>query len=81
MAVAEGRTRAEPEQPALVRCSSGLGCGPSPIATATPSPSARTVAAGKSFSRETFCAWWLARFSPEECAAIARAIWGAGRPA
>jgi hypothetical protein len=26
--------------------------------------------------RERYYAWWLERFSPEECTATARAIWG-----
>ena len=35
---------------------------------------------GEVVSRETYWAWWLERFSAEECAAMARAIWGPGTP-
>ena len=31
---------------------------------------------GEVVPRETFCDWWLEHFSPEECAVMARAIWG-----
>jgi hypothetical protein len=31
---------------------------------------------GEVVARETFCEWWLERLSAEECAAMARAIWG-----
>jgi hypothetical protein len=31
---------------------------------------------GEVVRRETYWAWWLERFSAEECAAMARAIWG-----
>ena len=33
---------------------------------------------GKVVSRETFRTWWLERFSADERAAMARAIWRAG---
>ena len=76
MAVAEARTRAEPEQPAVVRCSSCLGLRT--VAHRNRDTAARCADCrrGEVVSRETFRGWWLERFSAEECVEIARAIWG-----
>ena len=76
MAVAEAKTWAEPDEPALVRCPSCLG-----LRTVS-SRNRDTVARccncrpGEVVPRETYYTWWLERFSAGECAAMARAIWG-----
>ncbi len=76
MAVAEAKIWAEPEEPALVRCRKCLGLR-------TVSHRDRDTAArcldcrrGHVVPRETYYAWWLERFSAEECAVMARSIWG-----
>ena len=68
-------SRGSAEEPALVRCPSCLGLR-------TISHRNRDTAAlcldcrrGEVVSRETFRDWWLERFSADECAAMARAIW------
>ena len=120
MAVAEGRTRAEPEssedrgteersQPsrvslrpplplspeeeirerpgvrigsehgattAVVRCSSCLGLRTVSHRNRDSVALCPDCRRGEVVPREMFYAWWLERFSTEECVEIARAIWG-----
>ena len=70
------RTGAEPEEPALVRCSSCLGLRT--VAHRNRGSVARCpdCRRGEVVSRGAFRAWWLERFSAEECAELARAILG-----
>ena len=74
MAVAEASTRAEPEQPALVRCSSCLGLRTVSHRNRGSAALCPDCRRGEVVPRATYCAWWLERFSAEERAA--RAIWG-----
>ncbi len=78
MAVAEAKTWQEPVETAVVRCPSCLGLRT--LArnrdSAALCPDCRR---GEVVPRETYHAWWLERFSAEECAAMARSIWGAGQ--
>ena len=78
VAVAEASTRAEPEQPALVRCSSCLGLRTLSHRNRDSIALCPDCRRGEVLPRETFRDWWLQRFSLEECAAMARAIWGSG---
>ena len=63
--------RAELEEPALVRCSSCLGPRTVAVGTGEPSLSVSTAAGEKSYNARRSYAWWLERFSPEECATMA----------
>jgi hypothetical protein len=76
VAVAAAKTRAEHEEPALVRCPSCLGLRSIAFRnrdTAALCPDCRR---GEVVPRETYYVWWLERFSAEECAVMARSIWG-----
>ena len=76
MAVAERRTQAEREQPALVRCSSCLGLRTVSHRNRDSTGLCPDCRRGEVVPRETYRDWWLEKFNPEECAVMARAIWG-----
>ena len=76
MAVAEGRTRAESEEAAVVRCPSCLGLRTVSYRNRDTPALCLDCRRGEVVPRENYYAWWLERFSAEECAAMARAIWG-----
>ena len=76
MAVAEAKTRAEPEEPALVRCHSCLGLRSLSHRNRDSAALCGSCRRGEAVPRENYYAWWLERFSAEECAAMACAIWG-----
>ena len=65
----------ELEEPALVRCPScfGLRTLAHRNRHSVACPDCRQ---GEVVLRGSYHAWWLERFSAEECAAMARAIWG-----
>ena len=77
MVVAEGRTQAEPEEVAVVRCPSCSGLRTISYRNRDTAALCADCRAGEVVRRETYWDWWLERFSAAECAAMARAIWGA----
>lgn len=78
VAVAEGRTQAEPEEVAVVRCPSCLGLRTISYRNRATDALCLDCRRGEVVSRVTYWDWWLERFSAAECAAMARAIWGPG---
>ena len=71
-----GRTQAEPEEVAVVRCPSCSGLRTISYRNRDTDARCLDCRRGEIVRRETYWDWWLERFSAAECAAMARAIWG-----
>ena len=67
-----------PGTTALVRCSSCLELRTVSYRNRDTAALCSDCRRGEVVPRENYYEWWLQRFSAEECAAMARAIWGTG---
>jgi hypothetical protein len=69
-------SRGVAEEPALLRCSSCRGLRTVSHRNRDSTALCPDCCRGEVVPREAFRDWWLERFNAEECADMARAIWG-----